>query len=111
MADMTEELFTAVADSVVKLKLEMNKLQSEGGQAILGLQGTIIKVVEALSNVCDAMKTMQSEAGTMRRELDQLHAEVAEMKRKQRFQELAVQEAKVVFSDAGDMRRKLSQFE
>jgi hypothetical protein len=37
--------------------------------------------------------------------------EVAEMKRKQRFQELAVQEAKLVFSDAGDVRRKLAQFE
>ena len=102
-----------------------------------GMEAVIVKTVDALSDVRDAMKTMQSEymqlkdgmceiaagmikthvamlkieseAGTVRRELDQLRAEVAEMKRKQRFQELATQEARLVFSDAGEARRRLAR--
>jgi hypothetical protein len=102
-----------------------------------GMEAVIVKTVDALSDVRDAMNTMQSEhmqlkegmcevvagmlktrvemlkleceAGTVRRELDQLRAEVAEMKRKQRFQELATQEARLVFSDAGEARRRLAR--
>jgi len=76
-----------------------------------GMEAVICKMVDALSDVRDAMNKMQSDAGTMRADLDRLRAEVAEMKRKQRFQELAVQEAKLVFSDAGDVRRRAAQFE
>jgi hypothetical protein len=52
---------------------------------------------------------MEREAGTVRRELDQLRAEVAEMKRKERFRELVAQEARLVFSDAGDVRRRAAR--
>ena len=112
-------------------------LSSLRGMDVADVNQVLIKAVEALSNMRDAMNKMQSEAGmmkdgmcevvagmlktrvemlkiereagTVRRELDQLRAEVAEMKRKQRFQELAVQEAKLVFSDAGDVRRRAAR--
>ena len=77
--------------------------------SMLGMQEVIFKVADALSNVRDAMNKMQSDAGTVRRELDQLRTEVAEMKRKQRIQELAVQESRLVFSDAGDERRRAAR--
>jgi len=47
------------------------------------------------------------EVAQLRTAIDQLRAEVEHMKRKQRFQELVTQEAKLVFSDAGDERRRL----
>jgi len=112
-------------------------LSSLRGMDMADVNEVVIKAVEALSNVRDAMnkmqseasdmragmcevvagmiktrvemRTMQREAGTVRRELDQLRAEVAEMKRKQRFQELVTQEAKLVFSDAGEVRRRAAR--
>ena len=108
-----------------------------GMLTMAGMEAVICKTVDALSDVRDAMKKMQSEAGmmkegmcevvagmlktrvemlkmereaaTVRRELDQLRAEVAEMKRKQRFQELVTQEARLVFSDGGDEWRRLAR--
>jgi hypothetical protein len=74
-----------------------------------GMEQVMCKMVDALSEVRDAMNSMQREAGTMRADLDRLRAEVAEMKRKQRFQELATQEARLVFSDAGEARRRLAR--
>jgi cell division protein FtsB len=58
-------------------------------------------------NVQSDVAALQDEADQMPTDLDRLRAEVAEMKRKQRFQELVTQEAKLVFSDAGDERRRL----
>ena len=67
----------------------------------------IEEVRQDVCNVQSDVAALQREAQTMRGELDRLRAEVEHMKRKQRFQELVAQEAKLVFSDAGDERRRL----
>ncbi len=58
----------------------------------------------------EAGKT-RAELETMRKEVDKMRAEVAQMQKKARFQELAAQESRLVFSDAGMERRRLTQFE
>ncbi len=63
---------------------------------------------EVRQDVCNMQSdivVLQREAQTMRGELDRLRAEVAQMQRKERFRELAAQEAKLVFSGAVDERR------
>ena len=74
------------------------------------LQSLGLWIEEVRQDVCNVQSdvaALQDEAGQMRTALDRLRAEVEHMKRKQRFQELAAQEAKLVFSDAGDERRRL----
>ena len=67
------------------------------------------EVRQDVCNVQSDVAALQDGAGQMRLELDRLRAEVEHMKRKQRFQELAAQEAKLVFSDAGEERRRLAR--
>jgi len=64
---------------------------------------------DMFGQMCALFGKTHTEMRKMRRELDQLRAEVAEMKRKQRFQELVTQEAKLVFSDAGEVRRRAAR--
>jgi hypothetical protein len=74
------------------------------------LQSLGLWIEEVRQDVCNVQSdvaALQDGAGQMRTDLDRLRAEVAEMKRKQRFQELVTHEAKLVFSDAGDERRRL----
>ena len=65
------------------------------------------EVRQDVCNVQSDIVVLQREAEGARRELDQLRAEFAHMKKKQRFQELVAQESRLVFSDAGDERRRL----
>ena len=65
------------------------------------------EVRQDVCNVQSDIVALQREAESARKELDHLRAEFAHMKRKQRFQELVVQESRLVFSDAGDERRRL----
>jgi len=67
------------------------------------------EVRQDVCNVQSDVAVLQREAQAMRGELDRLRAEVEHMKRKQRFQELVAQEAKLVFSDAGEERRRLAR--
>ena len=69
------------------------------------------EVRQDVCNVQSDIVVLQREAEGARRELDQLRAEFAHMKKKQRFQELVAQESRLVFSDAGMERRRLAQFE
>ena len=76
------------------------------------LQSLGLWIEEVRQDVCNVQSdvaALQDGAGQMRTDLDRLRAEVAEMKRKQRFQELVTQEAKLVFSDAGEERRRLAR--
>ena len=83
----------------------MNKLQSDAEQT----QQMMSELVKRTIQTRVEMLKMEREAGAVRRELDQLRAEVAEMKRKERFRELVAQEARLVFSDAGDVRRRAAR--
>ena len=67
------------------------------------------EVRQDVCNVQSDIVALQREAEGARRDLDQLRAEFAHMKQKQRFQELVVQESRLVFSDAGMERRRLAQ--
>jgi hypothetical protein len=72
----------------------------------------VVWLEEVRQDVCNMQSdivVLQREAQSMRGELDRLRAEVAQMQRKERFRELAAQEAKVVFSDAGEERRRLAR--
>jgi hypothetical protein len=73
------------------------------------LKEGMCEVVAGMLKTRVEMLKLEHEAGTVRRELDQLRAEVAQMKKKERFRELVAQEAKLVFSDAGDVRRRAAR--
>ena len=84
--------------------------------AMLGVERMLCDVAvwleEVRQDVCNVQSdvaALQDGAGQMRGELDRLRAEVAQMQRKERFRELAAQEAKLVFSDAGEERRRLAR--
>ena len=65
------------------------------------------EVRQDVCNVQSDIVVLQREAASARKQLDHLRAEFEHLKRKQRFQELVVQESRLVFSDAGDERRRL----
>jgi hypothetical protein len=67
------------------------------------------EVRQDVCNVQNDIVVLQREASTTHLELDRLRAEVAHMKRREQFRELAAQEAKLVFSDAGEERRWLAR--
>ena len=100
-----EQVICKTVGALSDVRDAMNKMQSEASE----MKGVLCQVVQGSMKTDENMRKMQGEAGTMRLELDQLRAEVAEMKRKQRFQELAVQESRLVFSDAGDVRRRAAR--
>ena len=100
-----EQVICKTVGALSDVRDAMNKMQSEASEMRAGM----CEVVAGMLKTRVEMLKMQSEAGTVRRELDQLRAEVAEMKRKQRFQELALQESRLVFSDAGDVRRRAAR--
>jgi hypothetical protein len=69
---------------------------------------------EVRQDVCNVQSEVERQRLTLERvctELERMRAEVAQMKRKERFRELAAQETKLVFSDAGMERRRLAHFE
>jgi CRISPR/Cas system-associated endonuclease Cas3-HD len=100
-----EAVICKTVDALSDVRGAMNKMQREAGMMNEGM----CEVVAATLKTHVEMHKMQREAGTVRRELDQLRAEVAEMKRKERFRELVAQEARLVFSDAGDVRRRAAR--
>ncbi len=76
------------------------------------LQNLGLWIEEVRQDVCNVQSdvaALQDEAGQMRKDLDRLCAEVAHMKRREQFRELAAQEAKLVFSDVGEERRRLAR--
>jgi hypothetical protein len=84
--------------------------------AMLGVENVLqslgLWIEEVRQDVCNVQSdvaALQDGAGQMRGELDRLRAEVAQMQRKERFRELAAQEARLVFSDAGEERRRLAR--
>jgi hypothetical protein len=97
-----EAVIVKTVDALSDVRDAMNKMQSEHMQ----MQQGMCEVVAGMLKTRVEMHKMEREAGTVRRELDQLRAEVAQMKKKERYRELVAQESRLVFSDAGDVRRR-----
>jgi cell division protein FtsB len=64
------------------------------------------EVRQDVCNVQSDVAALQREAERMRAEAAMLRAELAEIRRKVRLQELAAQEATLVFSAGGEARRR-----
>jgi hypothetical protein len=104
MADVNQVLIKAV-EALSNMRDAMNKMQSEAGM----MKDGMCEVVAGMLKTRVEMLKMEREAGAVRRELDQLRAEVAHMKKKERYRELLAQESRLVFSDAGDVRRRAAR--
>jgi cell division protein FtsB len=75
---------------------------------VLGVESVLADVVYWLLDVRKRVCKLEGEVVLLRAEMERLRAEVAEMRKKVRYQELVAKEARLVFSDAGDERRRKS---
>jgi hypothetical protein len=75
---------------------------------VLGVESVLGDVVYWLLDVRKRVCKLEGEVVMLRADLVQLRAAVAEMRQKVRYQELVAKEAWLVFSDAGDERRRKS---
>jgi hypothetical protein len=76
---------------------------------VLGVERVLADVVYWLVDVRKRVCKLEGEVVTLRAELAELRAAVAEMRQKVRYQELVAKQARLVFSDAGDERRRLAR--
>jgi len=74
---------------------------------VLGVERVLGDVVYWLLDVRRRVCKVEGEVVLLRAEMERLRAAVAEMRQQVRYQELVAKEARLVFSDAGDERRRL----
>ena len=74
--------------------------------SMLSLAKVLCDVGHWMEEVRQDVCNVQSEVAALRQELERTRAELAQLKRRVWLGELAEQEAKLVFSDAGTARRR-----
>jgi hypothetical protein len=74
---------------------------------VLVVERVLGDVVYWLLDVRRRVCKIEGEVVMLRAEMERLRAEVAQLRKQQRYQELVAKEARLVFSDAGDERRRL----
>ena len=75
---------------------------------VLGVERVLGDVVYWLLDVRRRVCKVEGEVVLLRAEMERLRAAVAELRQQVRYQELVAKEARLVFSDAGDERRRKS---
>ena len=92
--------------SLAKVLCDVGHWMEEVRQDVCNVQSDVEQTQQDVEQAQQDVCNVQSDVEALRKELERMRGELAQLKRRVWLGELAEQEAKLVFSDAGTARRR-----